>query len=755
MDDKQYVQLDFASLNLGNLKTVTFNLELPSRGKYGSNISWKTNDNRFIEITGRVHRPRHGIGNRTVKLTAIIKHGQFLLTKLFNITILQMPLSVKISSVCLTSIKVKANKQFYLPAWLPVKTDENRLISLAVSWPKIDLKGHTFQKGQYEFKGNFREVDFPFKFCVNVTSEDSTEKLPQRKLWFEPLENISLKEGTIFYNLQQARLKFLQQSNPDDYLYNFRQAAGLPVVSGHPLIGWDAPDSLLRGHTTGHYLSALALCYAATHDSKILKKATYMISSLTEIQNNFSKQLKFHEGYLGAYSEKQFDELEAGATYPNIWAPYYTLHKILSGLIDIYHYCHNQPALSVACKIGDWVNERLSKLSYKKRNHMWETYIAGEFGGINESLAQLTEITQQTKYVQTAKLFNHDRLMTPLAASIDALDGMHANQHIPQVIGLLEIYKVTHELPYFKMADFFWQTVVQHHTYSFGGVGKSELFQGRDELGQRLGSDSAETCATYNMLKLTKKLFEFDPSAAKMAYYENATFNHIAASSAQDSSGGSTYFMPTGYGEQKQFDVDNTCCHGTGLENHFKYGEAIYAYDNRTVWVNLPISSTVEDSNHHIYIDLDADLKELSGLKITAFLPNQDCLKIRVPEWAKITGVSYEGKKLSQVKMVDGYIQVNLTEIKKFKLEIFWTPIAKLERLIDRPDSASMKFGPYSLAVITKLNNPVSVSQNNFLEFSRQCLKENSETATLKGLSIMPLCQVNHEKYQLYVHLEK
>lgn len=136
VDDKQYVQLDFASLNLGNLKTVTFNLELPSRGKYGSNISWKTNDNRFIEITGRVHRPRHGIGNRTVKLTAIIKHGQFLLTKLFNITILQMPLSVKISSVCLTSIKVKANKQFYLPAWLPVKTDENRLISLAVSCRK-------------------------------------------------------------------------------------------------------------------------------------------------------------------------------------------------------------------------------------------------------------------------------------------------------------------------------------------------------------------------------------------------------------------------------------------------------------------------------------------------------------------------------------------------------------------------------------------------------------------------------------------
>lgn len=738
MDNLEIVNSDLKSINLGNLKTVEFDLVLPTKGKMGTTITWETSDDRWITSFGKVNRPGYGRGNRIVILTASITEGEITRKREFEVNILQEGNNIKVVKVYPVKLIEKVNTDFYLPSAVAIKADDGRIISHLVEWDVPTLQRYE-QSGNYKASGKIKDTKYKFTADIIVDETVKFEKVLPQVLKTVSLESVSLTQGTPFFEAQQNRLAFLLNVNDDQMLYNFRSAANMDTLGAPEMIGWDAPNSLLKGHTTGHYLSALAKCYAVTNNKEILNKINYMVQELKKVQEKFTMSPKVHEGFLSGYTEDQFDLLEQYKPYPEIWAPYYTLHKILAGLLDIYDYEHNQEALNIAKKIGYWTYNRLNKLSHDKLVKMWGMYIAGEFGGMNDSLARLTEITGDEIFVQCAKLFDNDKLMFPLLENVDALNGMHANQHIPQVIGWLRIFNVTHEEKYYIAAKRFWNFVVNNHTYSIGGVGNGEMFHAPNDISEQLGKDTAETCATYNMLKLTEFLFKYEPIKKYMDYYEHATFNHILATTPDNQNGESTYFMPTGTGQHKEFDDENSCCHGTGLENHFMYNSTIYSKSEDALLINLLISSRFSDTQHNVNVDLKEEIDEIHvTIQINKLAESK--LKIRLPKWGVIKDIEINGQEIL-AKRLDEYIEFSIDNQEslisfnlKKKLLIIPT---------DKNSLFSIQYGPSVLVNSDKKINEMKLSKNKLMK------NEFTLDDSLKEC-LMPLYKVGYNPYQLY-----
>ena len=387
-----------------------------------------------------------------------------------------------------------------------------------------------------------------------------------------PLSRIALLEGP-FHNAMERTTNYLKFLDADRMLYNFRRNYGLPTLGVEPLGGWEKPDGKLRGHSTGHFLVALAQAYASTGEKVFKEKAEYVIAELAKCQQ-LAPERGYGEGYLSAYGEYQFEELEQLQTYPNIWAPYYTQHKILSGLLACFYHLDSDRALDIAVKMADWVYARLRKVESAQLQKMWNIYIAGEYGGMNEVLAELHAITGEPKYLAAAHFFDHDKIFAPCADNVDALAGNHANQTIPKITGALRIYDQSSDTRYFALASNFWRMVTGSRMYIIGGTSEAEMFKETNRIGAFLTNKTCETCCTYNMLKLSKQLFLHQPDAAYMDYYERALYNHILASQDTRSEHGfTTYFVPLNAGGRKRYSNDYrsfTCCHGTGMENHTK-----------------------------------------------------------------------------------------------------------------------------------------------------------------------------------------
>lgn len=291
-----------------------------------------------------------------------------------------------------------------------------------------------------------------------------------------PMNQVTLQSGTApFTGNRDREYAYLLFLDNDRMLYNFKVTAGLSTNGAAALGGWDAPDCNLRGHGTGHYLKALAQAYASSGDSQYLTKITYMITELGKCQDAMPGK-GYSAGFLAGYPETQFIQLESLTTYPTIWAPYYTCHKIMAGLLACYQLAGSAQALTIVTKMADWVYGRLSKLSRSLLQQMWTLYIAGEFGGMNETLAELYTITGNANHLTAATLFDNDHLFTPMSNNQDVLNGFHANQHIPQVTGALRVYDQNSNSYYYTIAENFWNMVVGHHIYCIGGTG--------DEIGR-------------------------------------------------------------------------------------------------------------------------------------------------------------------------------------------------------------------------------------------------------------------------------
>ncbi|MEG3615400.1 glycoside hydrolase family 127 protein [Isoptericola haloaureus] len=448
----------------------------------------------------------------------------------------------------------------------------------------------------------------------------------------------------------------------DRVLAVFRRNAGLDDRGAAPPGGWEGfghpnedawgPDdypgrentqtaNLLRGHYGGHFLSMVALAWASTGEQVFADKVDAIVTGLGEVQAALAETGRYsHPGFLAAYGEWQFSRLEEYAPYGEIWAPYYTCHKILAGLLEAYSLTGNDQALEIAASMAHWVHGRLSVLPRAQLDRMWGLYIAGEYGGMNESLADLAAITGDDTHLESARCFDLTRLVDACAGGDDVLDGLHANQHIPQFPGYLKLHDLTGEQRYLDAVEGFWDMVVPGRTYAHGGDGESEHWGPPDTVAGDIGPRNAETCATYNMLKLSRLLFFHTLDPRYMEYYERGVLNQIVGSKKNvqsDTSPEVTYMYPVDPGTWREYGNTGSCCGGTGLENHVKYRDSVYfrTASGDAVYVNLYLASTLEWPERGVTVVQETAYPLEGSSRLTVQGSGPLDLRLRVPGWVR------------------------------------------------------------------------------------------------------------------------
>ncbi len=535
------------------------------------------------------------------------------------------------------------------------------------------------------------------KFLLPSPGKEETKIVVQNKVKLQALpfrlSDVRILDSP-FREAMARGQNFLLAIDIDRLLHNFRLNAGLPS-SARPYGGWEAPDVELRGHTLGHFLTACSLMYASTGDSRLKDKVSTIVSELAKIQEALTKQ-GFHSGYLSAFPEEFIDRVERRE---RVWAPYYTLHKIMAGLLDAFLYCDNKQALDILVKKADWVKLRMDRLTPEAQQRMLET----EYGGMNEILANLYAVTGNPEHLRLARLFEHKALFEPLSRGEDPLDGLHGNTQIPKVIGAAREYELTGDKYYRDLAIFFWKRVAHYRSYVIGGNTNGERFFPVQQFSKQLGAATAETCNTYNMLKLTRHLFSWEPSAEFMDFYERALFNHILAS--QDpATGMMSYYVPLRPGSFRTYSTPENsfwCCVGTGMENHAKYGESIYFHDHSTLFINLFITSELSWAEKGLLLRQETRFPYDNKIKL-AFRtekPIQLDVKIRFPGWA-ISGmtVKINGQKEAIREKPGSYISI-LREWKDGDVVEVELPMSlSIEALPDDPRTVAFLFGPIVLA---------------------------------------------------------
>ncbi|MCX5263033.1 glycoside hydrolase family 127 protein [Streptomyces sp. NBC_00199] len=520
------------------------------------------------------------------------------------------------------------------------------------------------------------------------------------------LDQVTLGDGA-FRRKRDLMLGYARSYPADRILAVFRANAGLDTRGARPPGGWETSDGNLRGHYGGHFLTLIAQAYADTRETALKAKLDHMVTALGECQlalADHGSPKPSHPGYLAAYPETQFILLESYTTYPTIWAPYYTCHKIMRGLLDAHTLAGNAQALTIASKMGDWVHSRLGRLPKAQLDRMWSIYIAGEYGGMNEVMADLYALTGRAEHLAAARCFDNTALLDACAGDRDVLDGRHANQHIPQFTGYVRLFDHTGEPQYAAAARNFWGMVVGPRTYSQGGAGKGEIFRARGAIAATLGDDNAETCATYNMLKLSRQLFFHAPDAAYMDYYERGLTNHILASRRDVSSTTSpevTYFVGMGPGTVRQYDNTGTCCGGTGMENHTKYQDSVYfrSAAGDALYVNLYLASTLRWAERGLVVE-QTSTYPAEGVRTLTFREGGGVLdvKLRVPSWATagftvaVNGVQQQGSAVP-----GSYLTLRRDWRRGDQVTVSAPYRLRVERASDDPSVQSLFHGPVLL----------------------------------------------------------
>ncbi|MDQ0753849.1 DUF1680 family protein [Streptomyces africanus] len=520
------------------------------------------------------------------------------------------------------------------------------------------------------------------------------------------LHEVTLGTG-VFRAKRDLMLDYARSYPADRILAVFRANAGLDTRGARPPGGWETADGNLRGHYGGHFLTLVSQAYADTREAALKAKLDYLVTALGECQQalaDHGSPKPSHPGYLAAYPETQFILLESYTTYPTIWAPYYTCHKIMRGLLDAHTLAGNAQALTIAAKMGDWVHSRLGHLPTAQLERMWSIYIAGEYGGMNEVMTDLYALTGREEHLAAARCFDNTALLKACAEDRDILEGRHANQHIPQFTGYLRLFDHTGEEQYAAAARNFWGMVAGPRMYALGGTGQGEMFRARGAIAATLDDKNAETCATYNMLKLSRQLFFHDPDPAYMDYYERALTNHILASRRDAPSTDSpevTYFVGMGPGVRRQFGNTGTCCGGTGMENHTKYQDSVYfrSADGNALYVNLYLASTLRWPERGLVIEQTSDYPA-EGVRALTFREGGGrlALKLRIPSWATAgVTVTVNGAPHRAGAEPGTYLTLNRNWRRGDRVRISTPYRLRVERALDDPAVQSLFYGPLLL----------------------------------------------------------
>lgn len=587
-------------------------------------------------------------------------------------------------------------------------------------------------------------------------------KVPLRAFAF-PLSQVRLLPGSAFHHARLLDSAYLLSLEPDRLLHRFHLHAGLPV-KGEIYRGWESDG--LSGHTLGHYLSACAMMYASTGADAFRQRTDYIVSELERCQQARGT------GYVGAiphedsifYKVKRGIIKTAGFDLNGGWSPWYTVHKVMAGLADVYVHTGNEQALKVLKGLADWTADIAGGLTPEQQEAMLQC----EYGGMNDVLVHLYELTGERKYLDLSYKF-HDRfVLDELAQQRDVMPGKHANTNIPKVTGCVRRHLYTGSEADKTIGTFFWNTMTKQHTYVIGGNSNYEYCGEPGKLNDRLSDNTCETCNTYNMLKLTRMLFTLQPSAALGDYYERALYNHILASQ-HPQTGMMCYFVPLRMGARKTFSTPFntfTCCVGSGMENHVKYNEGIY-YEGAdgSLIVNLFIPSELNWKERSISIIQKSRFPEDNRIdfSFTSQKPVRFNLKIRKPHWtAGEVSLELNGKTVPAQIDADGFIILQRTWKNGDRLSVRLPMNLYTEAIPDNPDRIAILYGPVVLAGVLGKEMPDPVYGTTVLLTDNRnvqsWLKPAEEPLTFQTLNVarphdvklLPFYKVFEDYYNVY-----
>jgi len=579
-----------------------------------------------------------------------------------------------------------------------------------------------------------------------------------------PLTAVTLLDGP-FKTAMQADARYLLKIDPDRLLSAFRSNAGLPA-KGKQYGGWETGG--LAGHTMGHYLSACSMQYAATKDTAYLHRVAYLVSELALCQQNR------HNGYIGAFpnDDKLWSEIAAGDIRSRGfdlnggWSPWYTVHKIMAGLLDAWLYCDNAEALQVNKGIADWTGNVIKNLTEEQMQKM----LICEYGGMAETLVNTYALSGDKKYLDLSYRFYDKRILDSLAIGKDILPGKHSNTQIPKAIASIRRYELNKDPKDAAIARYFWEVVTRDHSYANGGNSNYEYFGPARQLNEALTDNTTETCNTYNMLKLTRHLFALEPQARLMDYYEKALYNHILASQHHET-GMMCYFIPLRMGGHKEYSDEFetfTCCVGSGMENHVKYGESIYYRGaDGSLFVNLFIPSVLDWKEKNITVKQENNLPAENRVSLTVSTKKAASftLRIRKPAWAR-EGMSLKVNGTEQALQTDeaGYFVVTRSWKNNDQVTLSLPADVYTEALPDNPNRQALFYGPVLLSGILGEKEPDPVSGVPVLVAANQApatwIRRDGDSGTLLfrtagtaqplDVSLTPFYQTRNEYYTVY-----
>src|SRR5580700_448723 len=527
----------------------------------------------------------------------------------------------------------------------------------------------------------------------NLTGADQqdTHSLPLPAAIPFRLEDVRILDPDLL-RMREQTLNYALALDSDRLLHNFRVNAKLPS-SAEPLYNRESPTNGWRGHYVGHFLSACSQMYASTGDVRLKAKAGAMVSELAKCQAQLGDK-----GYLSAFPESGFDDLEQGRPAAVLW---YALHKIMAGLLDVNEHMQNAQALQVLEGMAAWTDWRTGRLPEEQMQRTLQI----EFGGMNEVLANLSAVTGNPRHLVVAQRFDHHAVMDPAAQGRDTLTSLHANTQIPKFIGAAREFELTGDPHYRDAALFFWQQVALHRSYVTGGNSAREHFRTPpDVLASELTDLSQETCNTYNMLKLTRQLFSWQAEPQYADYYERAFLNHILAT-ANPADGSPLYYLGMQSGQWKVHFVPHEgffCCCGTGLENFSKLSEGFYFHNEQSLWVNLFFASEVNWRDKGVIVRQETRFPEEAGtrLVIQTKSPARFTLNVRIPYWADAASVTINGKPFQphQKLAPSSYAKIDRTWKNGDRVDVKLPMRLHLQTIPDDPTLAAIMYGPLVLA---------------------------------------------------------
>lgn len=585
---------------------------------------------------------------------------------------------------------------------------------------------------------------------------------------FSP-DAVKLTTG-IFKNAQDVDVKYILALNPDKLLAPYLIDAGLPLKADR-YGNWES--SGLDGHIGGHYLSALALAYAATGEKELKDRLDYMIDQLAQCQT------KNGNGYVGGIPQGKvfWDRIKKGDIdgssfgLNNTWVPLYNIHKLFAGLYDAYEIGHNKQALKVLVGLSDWMIDMFGSLN----DDQLEKVLRTEHGGLNESFIDLYSATKDKKYLDAAQRLTQKAFLNPMIAKKDILTGLHANTQIPKIVGIEKINHVTHNHDWETASEFFWDNVANQRSVAFGGNSYREHFHELERFDKMLETNQGpETCNSYNMLKLSKALYLRTGNTKYLDFYEKTMFNHIL-SSQHPEKGGFVYFTPirpNHYRVYSQPETSMWCCVGTGIENHVKYGELLYTHEKNELSVNFLVSSKVEWNGLALTQITNFPYENKATFKVDAKSDVKGTLRFRVPSWMRSPKISLNGKRL-KISVAEGFLTLSRNWKNGDVLELNFETEVSQESLPSHTQWTAFKYGPIVLAQETSQEEltglfaddsrmghethgkmyPLSsghVFVSNNKKLSSKIKKGENLTFTLDGVSLKPFFAIHDSRYQMY-----